>query len=697
MRYRFAALSACLAVMASAGVAMAQPANGVCSLALPAQWVFPGSGGFINQTAAQLTGWSYSGAACAGTSGGVVYYNFTPATAGPWRLSTCASTPTWDTVLSIHTGCPANATNYATGAAATSCNDTGTGCTNDASTFDTTALTPGVTYVIRLAQWNSLTVPAGGVRVDVTNLNVPTSCCNGLTGACTVATSASSCPAGTTALATANGVCSPNPCPQPPANDLCTAATVIPATALPFNFNVTGNLAAAQPTTALAPAVCALSSRDVFYAFTPVASGAYTITTCNAITGGLDTVLSVHTGCPGDGSTLIAGLCSDDNCTGGVGASTISAAALTGGTPYIIRVARYGTNNPGGPFRLDISTGAFGACCDVAAGTCQLQSQSACASPRIFQGDATTCSPNPCLGTCCNPSTGACTLTGSTACVSPNVFTAGPGAVCSPNPCPQPPAPANDTCAAAQVVTAGTPAASGVTTSANTDADEVHTCVTGTTNGVWYAFTSAANASFQIDTLGGPLDTVLSVFDGCGGAELACDDDAPTVFAGASQVQLTLNAAQSVRILVSNYSTFTTPGAFVLNITSINLGSCCNAASGACTVSTTGAAGCASGTTFTNGATCTPNVCPQPPAPANDECTAATVVTIGTPASGQITGATGADITTCSGSDIDVWFVFTPAASGLYAVTATPTLATDAALALAAFDTCPATPDANQP
>jgi hypothetical protein len=81
-----------------------------------------------------------------------------------------------------------------------------------------------------------------------------------------------------------------------------------------------------------------------------------------------------------------------------------------------------------------------GACCTVSTGVCAGATQAAClgASGNTYQGDNTTCSPNPCppppppTGACCALD-GSCATTTSAACAS-GVYQ-GDATVCSPNPC----------------------------------------------------------------------------------------------------------------------------------------------------------------------------------------------------------------------------------------------------------------------
>ena len=78
-----------------------------------------------------------------------------------------------------------------------------------------------------------------------------------------------------------------------------------------------------------------------------------------------------------------------------------------------------------------------GGCCQNA--TCTLQSSSAClALPGLYQGDGTTCSPNPCFvptGACC-ASDGTCTEVAQTTCTSGGGTYQGDGSTCAGTYCP---------------------------------------------------------------------------------------------------------------------------------------------------------------------------------------------------------------------------------------------------------------------
>jgi subtilisin-like proprotein convertase family protein len=84
------------------------------------------------------------------------------------------------------------------------------------------------------------------------------------------------------------------------------------------------------------------------------------------------------------------------------------------------------------------------------------------------------------------------------------------------------PGPANDDCADAIVVTEGVPYA-GSTVGATQD--ELSSCGYNDTKDVWHSYTATVTGTATISLSGSAFDTTLAVFDGCGGTELACNDD----------------------------------------------------------------------------------------------------------------------------------------------------------------------------
>jgi hypothetical protein len=127
-------------------------------------------------------------------------------------------------------------------------------------------------------------------------------------------------------------------------------------------------------------------------------------------------------------------------------------------------------------------------------------------------------------------------------------------------------------------------------------------------------------------------------------------------------------------------ASFTLSGTCVPNNCS---GACCHATTFACTIGSAADCTASSGTFAGGGTLCsTQSICPGP---ANDQCTAAVALTPGTAVNGTVNSASGADITSCSGSTIDVWYTFTPATTGNYSIKTTPASATDVGTGLAIF------------
>lgn len=120
---------------------------------------------------------------------------------------------------------------------------------------------------------------------------------------------------------------------SPRPNDLCSNATPIVA-----GTNVQGTITPALTTEA--SILCGPSSLDVWYSFTPTATGAYTIGLCSGAS--FDAVLSVHSGCPEQSGSML--FCSDDVC----GTSPSLTTLMNAGQARWIRVA--GKGNAGAVF-----------------------------------------------------------------------------------------------------------------------------------------------------------------------------------------------------------------------------------------------------------------------------------------------------------------------------------------------------------
>lgn len=144
---------------------------------------------------------------------------------------------------------------------------------------------------------------------------------------------------------------------------------------------------------------------------------------------------------------------------------------------------------------------------------------------------------------------------------------------CVPDP------PANDNCGNATVI--GNGAYAGTLEGATNDGTSA--CgASSSSPDVWYRYTASCTGTMTASTCGthdGPgldqgIDTVLSVLSGCGGTELACDDDDNPQIACAgtdqglfrdSAVALSVTAGQVVYIRVANYNNGAT-GPFDLQV-----------------------------------------------------------------------------------------------------------------------------------
>ncbi|MCC6321786.1 MAG: hypothetical protein IT438_10180 [Phycisphaerales bacterium] len=90
---------------------------------------------------------------------------------------------------------------------------------------------------------------------------------------------------------------------------------------------------------------------------------------------------------------------------------------------------------------------------------------------------------------------------------------------------------------------------------------------------VWFEFIAPTTGSYNINTGGSNFDTVLAIFTGCEGTELACNDDGLGVF-GPSTVDVVLSSGQRVLIEVSSWANGS-GGSILLTIGCPEEGECC--------------------------------------------------------------------------------------------------------------------------
>lgn len=568
-------------------------------------------------------------------SGRDVFYRFTPGVAGTYQFSLCGSAQAWDSLVSVHTGCPASIANQVAG----SCNNTASpACdgSNTAHARSIVTLAAGTEYVVRIA--GGTTAATGSFTLDV-GLIVPGACCRP-NGDCTFEPTPLQCQAGNVYVP--GSACSPYPCTAPggaPANNLCENAQVIP----PGGGVVTGTAAQASSEGSGCGIGALPVGKDVFFRFTPTLTGSYRLSLCGSGTN-WDSVLSVHEDCPATGANL-AGLpsvaCNDTASPSCGGHGQINAITLEAGRAYVIRVGGAFNATTGAAFTL--TTGILGACC-ATAGVCSINVQASCPP-------------------------------GAT-------FIAGGG--CSPNNCPQPASPTGDTCGQAIPV----PSSGGVATATLLGA-AVEGILTGAgcgdANGrdVYFRFTPEADGAYRFSTCeSAQQDTVVSLHsscptaqstrlltgtpgadcagDGCSGGQLAQIAASPPLSAGQSVIiRVGIASATSVGDGVG--------GPITLRVT--RLGACCRP-EGSCTVGVqsecTGV-----GSTYLLGAVCAPtNPCPTPAPPPNDACVGAEEIsTTGDQpfaVQGTVAGATTTDGGCGAAGGLDVFFRFTPPTTGAW-------------------------------
>jgi hypothetical protein len=357
---------------------------------------------------------------------------------------------------------------------------------------------------------------------------------------------------------------------------------------------------------------------------------------------------SFQAGC--SGTFTANGSCSPNPCAGsccdaGTGACTlVTGAGACSGTF-------------GGPGTTCTPTNnCSGACCNTTSGACVNSGNTGCAAGTVFQGIGMVCDAAPSVlcgaGACCNSSNGLCTVTTSGGCAQTFQSV---GTSCTPNPCPQPPPPANDDCATV-LAGANTITDAGGTFSCNLvgSTNDGTACIANLSRDVYFKFTPTMTGTWGFSTCTGSdaIDTVISVHTDCPTStanQIACNDDSCGLLSNLPSVALTGGTQYIVRVAL--YAATSTPGNATLTVMSVvsgaccnstsgactavinqactvgtyqgdgticdaapsvlcGAGACCNAGTGACTITTSG--GCAQ--TFQSvGTSCTPNPCPQPP------------------------------------------------------------------------------------
>lgn len=358
-------------------------------------------------------------------------------------------------------------------------------------------------------------------------------------------------------------------------------------------------------------AACANGQRDVWFRYDPPSDGIATFSTCDEFGTFLDTVLSVHTACPGSVANQIG--CNDqDNSCGNSNQSSVSV-AVTGTSFYYVRVA--GHTGLQGNFQLTITQAAPPA-----------PSNNSCANAEVValnttynrtnvsattDGSSTcggfndvwfrytpTANGNLTISTCgsaidsilsvhsacvgntgnqlvCDDDSGPClgatsqvtlpVVSGTTYRIRVASFTNGATGAIQLLLTQTPP---NDDCANAQVINPGT--INGNTEFATTDGSTY--CISPSGKDVWYSYTPTSDELALVSLCGSAFDTVLSIHSACVGAgpnQVTCDNDS-YICGPQSKLGFLAKAGQTYRIRVAgNNSVF---GNFTFNLDTVDCG-----------------------------------------------------------------------------------------------------------------------------
>ncbi|MHC4707070.1 MAG: right-handed parallel beta-helix repeat-containing protein [Planctomycetota bacterium] len=197
-----------------------------------------------------------------------------------------------------------------------------------------------------------------------------------------------------------------------------------------------------------------------------------------------------------------------------------------------------------------------------------------------------------------------------------------------------PSAPPHDECSdAIEVVEGGIYELSSV----GAKGTEVGGCDVNAPNDVWHLYSPVYSGDYIIRLCDSMFDTTLTIYDGCGGVELACNDNSCGV---QSEVTVSMSAGHEylLRVAGDEYAT----GDYTLTVT--------------------------------------------PPRPPHDACPNAIEVAAGQIYSGSTVGADGTDISSCGPNDtMDVWHWYTAVRSGSHILSL---CRSDFDTTLAVFDSC---------
>ena len=224
-----------------------------------------------------------------------------------------------------------------------------------------------------------------------------------------------------------------------PENDEC-AGAIVTGTGLTDFTTVDGTSSSDAYDASLCPdTYLGDMNDDVWFSYTPSASGTLTVSTCDLVN--FDTDLVVYQGTCGNKSQIA---CNGDgnDCSG---YSSLLTVDVTSGSQYLIRVGGWDGNSTGSgqlSLALEGLPDPTGACC--IGGSCSISTAAECANNGgEYQGDDSDCSGDPCFippatGGCCV--NGNCLLVTEDECGTAGGKYLGDDSDCSGDPCFVPPA-----------------------------------------------------------------------------------------------------------------------------------------------------------------------------------------------------------------------------------------------------------------
>lgn len=166
-----------------------------------------------------------------------MFVKFTPSATGAYRFSTCGSD--FDTVLSVHTACPATWVNQLVA------NDNSPVCASGTASSVVLELSAGTTYFVRIAGPSTAITGTISVRVDPDNTSSLGACCL-IDGSC-IQTEAAACEGVMSAPGT---TCATAAC-VPAVGACCTPGICVVSSRLDCQFSRSPNYSAATPWSAI--------------------------------------------------------------------------------------------------------------------------------------------------------------------------------------------------------------------------------------------------------------------------------------------------------------------------------------------------------------------------------------------------------------------------------------------------------------